>query len=142
MSPDPATAAPEAAPDYAAEVAAEGWTPAAVDAWANVRAARPDLVGAEWEALVSACRLLDRADRYDAAADEEGLTVTGYRGAVAAHPLLGLAIRARKEAAAILSRLRAVPEGARLTNSERGRRAAAARWGSHPARPGRGGRDA
>ena len=82
--------------------------------------------------LESACRLVDQIDAMQAALKEQGPVVKGSRGQVAASPLLR-EIRAHDLAVTRILRtlMAAMPdedEGKRLSPSDRGRKAALARW--------------
>jgi hypothetical protein len=91
-----------------------------------------ELEAGELVLLESACRLVDQIDAMQAALEEQGPIVKGSRGQPAASPLLR-EIRAHDLAVTRILRtlMAAMPEeedGKRLTPTERGRKAALARW--------------
>jgi hypothetical protein len=104
------------------------WTPSARDAFENVLAERPGISGADWAALEQAAELITAADTLEAAAREAGPLIPGSQGQMVLNPAISEARLARTAAAQILSRLTAGGKAGALTNSERGRMAANARW--------------
>ena len=105
----------------------EHWTPGARDTFTNVLDERPDLSGAEWASLEQAAELISTAEVLEAAARESGALVPGSQGQLVVNPAYAEARLARTSAAQILNRLVGVKAGA-MTNSQRGRAAANARW--------------
>jgi hypothetical protein len=83
--------------------------------------------------LEEACRLADEVDVLTAALDEGGLLVKGSRGQQVANPLIREVRAHRLALARVLRQLGATnpgeeAEGERSTPSQRGRKAAIARW--------------
>lgn len=111
------------APDYP-----EHWTESARDAFDNVMAQRPNLEGAEFSSLVQVCELLTSADLLEAEARKTGLLVPGSTGQLTTNPGIVEGRLARTAAASILARLVPPSKGGAMTNSERGRMAARARY--------------
>lgn len=103
------------------------WTDGARDTFTNVLAERSDLSGAEWASLEQAAELISTAEVLEAAARESGALVPGSQGQLVVNPAYAESRMARTAAAQILNRLVGVKHGA-MTNSQRGRVAANARW--------------
>lgn len=110
-------------PDFPAH-----WTPAARDVVAEVLDVRPDLSGADLASLREAAELVTAADELAEVARTAGHVATGSRGQPITHPATVEARLSRQAAASILARLAAPSSGASMTNTERARQAARARW--------------
>ncbi|WP_346960758.1 hypothetical protein [uncultured Arthrobacter sp.] len=108
----------------------EHWTESARDAFESVMAQRPGLEGAEFASLVQVAELLTSADLLEAEARKTGLLVPGSTGQLTTNPGVVEGRLARTAAATILARLVPPSKGGAMTNSERGRMAARARYGS------------
>jgi hypothetical protein len=107
----------------------EDWTDGARETFRAVFEERPDLSAAEVATLTHACALESAADRLDEVARAAGYVAAGSTGQVVAHPAAVESRRARTAASSILARLVGPSRGGgALTNSERGRAAARARW--------------
>lgn len=108
----------------------EHWTDGAKDTFENVLDERPDLSGADFASLDQACALISSADLLEEAARDAGPLVKGSTGQLTVNPGLTEARLARTAAASILGRLGVPSKSGAKTNSQRGREAANARWGS------------
>lgn len=109
----------------------EEWSASARETFLAVLEERRDLTAAELAALWQAAALESNADALEAVAREQGLTTAGSQGQTVVHPALQEARHARVQAATILARLTSpLRSGGAMTNSERGRLAARARWGA------------
>jgi hypothetical protein len=113
----------ESTPDYP-----DHWTASARDTYENVLEQRPDLAGAEFASLEQAAELISAAELLEKVARDAGMVATGSTGQVTVHPAAVEARLGRTAAAAILARLTAPSKGGAMTNSERGRMAARARY--------------
>lgn len=114
--------------DVLADFDLPDWHATALEAFREVITVRPDLEGAELVSLEQAATLIDTATRLDERAAAASYEATGAAGQTILHPAVAESRLARTQAAAILHRLVAVVEGPRMTNSQRGRAAANARW--------------
>lgn len=103
------------------------WSDAARDSVGEVLEVRPDLSGADLAALREVGELLTDADALAAVARAAGYIATGSTGQTVVHPATTAALHHRDAASRILARLVAPTSGAE-TASQRGRRAARARW--------------
>lgn len=108
------------------------WHADALDAAREVLSERPDLAGPELVALESACNLLDTASRLEEIARAADFVGIGASGQQVCHFAVGEARLARVQSAAILHRLTVLTSGPAMTNSQRGRAAAQARWAKAP----------
>ncbi|MWV50032.1 hypothetical protein GRS96_12205 [Rathayibacter sp. VKM Ac-2803] len=106
----------------------EHWPAVVRDAYESVIAQRPELAGAEFAALETACELLAAGEAHAVVAREAGGVATGSTGQIVVHPSSIESRLNRTAAAGILARLALPPTNGKLTASERGRQGAAARW--------------
>ncbi|WP_158863719.1 hypothetical protein [Leifsonia sp. AG29] len=103
------------------------WTDGARDLFLSVIEQRPDLAGAELGALEQAAALHSSAERLDEVSIAAGMVALGSMGQTIVHPAVAEARLARTASASILARL-VPPTAGPMTNSQRGRRAAQARY--------------
>ncbi|WP_295125952.1 hypothetical protein [uncultured Leifsonia sp.] len=103
------------------------WTDGARDLFLSVIEQRPDLAGAELGALEQAAALHSSAERLDEVSVAAGMVALGSMGQTIVHPAVAEARLARVASASILARLVPATAGP-MTNSQRGRRAAQARY--------------
>lgn len=106
----------------------EHWPDAVRDVYDSVIEQRPDLAGAEFATLETACELLAAGEAHAVVAREAGGVATGSTGQIVVHPSSVESRLNRTAAAGILARLAPPPTSGRLTASERGRQGAAGRW--------------
>jgi len=114
------------------------WSPNAVEAFREVLTVRPDIAGPELVALDQAATLITTAEALEQIAREASYVATGVKGQTVVHPAVPEARQSRVAAAQIMARLTVVVAGPRMTNSERGRAAAAARWSAKSERSRKG----
>jgi hypothetical protein len=132
---DPLTSVPDADADddvLSAFSLPEAWGDLARSSFEEVATVRPDIEGSELVALETACAMLDTAERLEAVARAAGYLSVGAAGQPVMHPFVPEARLARSQAAGIMHRLTAVATGPAMTNSQRGRVAAQARWSKAP----------
>lgn len=86
-----------------------GWSAAAKAAFTGTLQRYPALDGPGLAALVQACTLITRADKYERRIDLDGPVSLGSQGQPVAHPLVPVAIQCRTGAATILDRLTGGP---------------------------------
>ncbi len=117
-------------PDIDAPALPESWTASARETFEAVSEECGDsLSSAELAELYHACFLESTAERLDRVAADAGMVARGSTGQTILHPAVTEARLSRTAAAAILARLhRPSAAPAPTAASERGRRAAAARW--------------
>lgn len=104
------------------------WSADARDTFEEVLEARPDLGGSELAALHHACELESAADALAIIARDAGMVATGSQGQTVLHPAVSESRMARVAAAGILHRL--IGPRAAANASQRGTKAARARWGT------------
>lgn len=120
----------QALPDPPDDALPEHWTEGAVNTYEAVLAERDDLKAADIAALWTVCTLITTAEVLEESA-REALWITGSTGQQVLSPAVAEARQTRAVIATVLNRLvgPSAKAGA-LTNSQRGSKAARARWGN------------
>lgn len=106
------------------------------DAFREVLTVRGDLEGSELVALEQAVALIDNAERLEAIARAADWSAIGSQGQPVLHWAVQEIRQSRSVAATVMHRLVRVEAGPKMTNSERARAAAQARWQNTAGRGG------